>query len=169
MSRPRDSQRSKVYKAQVEFEDALDGRNRGWTDIHAVRVGVEWMVGSRWWQTRFPHVKGVLVKDRRGRRYPGGAPPRYDFISPEGMITLPRACRRKTDVLHELAHVVAPIDEAWHSPAFVSCYLALVDEYLGKMEALAFRWFLAKNESNGRSSHEGQSNLLCVWQVLVLD
>lgn len=143
MSRPRDSQRSKVYQAELEFEAALDGRNPTYPDIHAVRVGVEWIVESRWWRSRFPGITNVLVQDGRGRRYPGGRPPLEG--SPIGGITLPRSCRHKSILLHELAHIVAPIDDAWHGKSFVRCYLALVDEWIGQMEGLALRWFFAKN------------------------
>lgn len=143
MNRPRDSQRSKVYRAELEFEAALDGRNPIYPDIHAIRARVEQIVGTHWWQSRFPHVSCVLVKDGRGRRFPGGRAPLEG--SPVGSISLPRNTRNKMTVLHELAHVVAPAQEAWHGKNFVRCYLALTDTWIGQMEGLALRWFLAKN------------------------
>ena len=142
MSRPRDSQRSKVYEAEENFHWLLlsNQLERCILNIHSLRAWVDGITSSDWWRQRYPGVHSVEVKDGRRRRRACGW-----REGTRGTISLPRRSRQQSSILHELAHVVINNTVAAHGPMFVQHYLALVDMWIGELEGAALRWFLAKN------------------------
>lgn len=93
---PRDAQRSRVYRA----ESPLTVRQlRGLAQCGAFADAV---VGSLWWQVRFPDLGlGAVPRLRPGN----GARTAFYRVEPGGpTITLPRRYRTAAVVLHELSH-----------------------------------------------------------------
>src|ERR1700674_30526 len=93
---PRDTQRARVYRAELPLPSSpLPG-------LDACARFADRVVGTLWWQARFPH----LTLDRLPRLRPGnGARTAFFSDSERGpSITLPRRYRTKGIVLHELIH-----------------------------------------------------------------
>lgn len=127
-ARPRDSQRSKVYKT----EDAFFRKHPevhafiGDGSIEAVQEWLDEILRQPWFLRRF----GKLL---RTKVVPGNGSAAWY----RGKIKLTRYGRRPWYVLHELAHVVASPD--WmpaHGPAFAEAYLWLVANVLGHRYAI---------------------------------
>ena len=114
--KPRDSQRSRVYRAEHRVAQRLNEPNLG--SVEETQEFVDTIVGSSWWRIAAPHRPTVLVADGRGRRSGG---------SVGGEIRLPRLYRTPLIVFHELAHewVMCPV-RAPHGPEFARAFLALV-------------------------------------------
>jgi putative metallohydrolase (TIGR04338 family) len=119
--RPRDSQRSKLYRS--EQRHSLWRGSRPYS-IEEVDDFVKKLVISQWFQRRWPAVYDITVLDGRGRRSPAGNP--Y-----ERYIKMPVWSRFPLLILHEVAHVIAPLGGAWHGWEFASTYLELVNHVLG--------------------------------------
>ncbi|HEU5302549.1 MAG TPA: hypothetical protein VFW06_09970 [Acidimicrobiia bacterium] len=131
---PRDSQRSRVYRAESPISPSpLPG-------LDACATFIDRVVGSLWWAQRFPdHAHDCVPRLRPGNGArqaffrPGD--PRYDGGDPT--ITLPRRYRTKGVVLHELTHW-ALWDEplvAHHGSTFARLHLDLTEEFLGAPRA----------------------------------
>lgn len=93
---PRDAQRSRVYRA----ESPLPGRQ--FRELGQCAAFADSVVGSMWWQVRFPW----LGLDAVPRLRPGhGARQAFYRVDPDGpTITLPRRYRTSSVLLHELGH-----------------------------------------------------------------
>lgn len=132
MSRPRDTQRARLYRAEKpsgglhprpEFDRARE-----------VQAWVNRITRSRWWRGRFPRCGWINVKDGRGRRVACGT--RYWN---HGEVRLPRWSRSRLVILHEVAHCVQPRGTASHGPEFARLYLDLVRRWIGPEEAARLR------------------------------
>src|SRR5438094_3524531 len=129
--RPRDSQRSRVYRAEMPMPASpLPG-------LPACAVFAERVVGTLWWTARFPE----LTLDRIPRLRPGnGARQAFYREDPDGpTITLPRRYRTKGVVLHELAHWALGIDSdlPHHGRTFARVLLDATREFCGPDRAQA--------------------------------
>ncbi len=141
--RPRDSQQSKLYKA--ERLHSLWSNNSQFDSLGDVQDWVDKICKSRWFVNRFPRhslsrkitmltgrgANGIKVLDGRGRRRANG--------STRGYIKLPVWTRSELHILHEIAHVVTSRYTtnnrklpAFHGRDFCANYLALVRRFLGK-------------------------------------
>ena len=119
--RPRDSQRSRLYKAQWEI-----GAGHNFKTIPALREYVSAILRHDWWRYYFPHVPDVTVKDGRGRKNAGA------HTTTDGpTILMPRWSRTERVTLHELAHLVTPDAAPAHGPKFARLYVCIVTEYMG--------------------------------------
>lgn len=120
--RVRDCQRSRVYEAErrafPQFQEQI------FESEALVLQFVERVVGSGWFIERFG-VQLVEVRFRGGQNARG---------CPSGWIELPPWAFNPWVILHELAHVVAPGEEAGHGPEFCSIYLELVRHVLGERD-----------------------------------
>jgi putative metallohydrolase (TIGR04338 family) len=122
---PRDSQRSRVYRA----ETPLGGRRL--PELAHCRVFCDEVVGSLWWTARFP------TRDLAGvpRLRPGNGARQAFYREDPGhpTITLPRRYRTTGVVLHELVHWV--LSDAYdlpnHGRTFTRLLLEATDEFLG--------------------------------------
>lgn len=139
MPRARDSQRSKVYKAETLTFRAKKVQ----TDYRTVKdckSFVQEVVNSKYWQSQ-RGKKRVKIKDGRGRR---AACFRFPNI-----ICLPLWARNKVVIIHELAHMLThqthPNSPA-HGRFFCMHYVHLVEELIGISEAVAL--VLKWNELN---------------------
>lgn len=130
-SRPRDSQRARVYRAELPLAASpLPG-------LDACARFAERVVGTLWWHGRFP----ALTQDRIPRFRPGqGARTAYFTEAADGddwSITLPRRYRTKGIVLHELAHwaLVDQPDLPTHGATFARLVLDATTEFCGAERA----------------------------------
>ena len=127
--RPRDAQRSRVYRAESAVPSSpLPG-------LPACAVFAERVVGSFWWAARFP----ACGLDGIPRLRPGnGARQAFYREDPGGpTITLPRRYRTKGVVLHELVHWALAAEHAlpYHGTTFTRVLLDATLEFCGPERA----------------------------------
>ena len=131
-ARPRDFQRARVYRAETPVPSSpLPG-------IDACATFADRVVGTLWWQARFPDHTLALVPRFR----PGNGARQAFFREEEGggySITLPRRYRTKGIVLHELAHWALSEDPALphHGRTFTRLLLDATAEFCGPERAVA--------------------------------
>lgn len=136
--RPRDSQRKQVYEAErlaYRIPQGIDlreweGHNEAtWPmTLDQVRSFSNSVVGSSFW-IEHGGPDNVAITDGRSRKR-GAAWPDLSKIA------LPRFARRRYYALHELAHLLTPLDAAWHGPEWVCLYVALVERFCGVAAAV---------------------------------
>ena len=127
--RPRDAQRSRVYRAESEVPSSpLPG-------LPACAAFADRVVGSLWWAVRFP----ACGLDAIPRLRPGnGARQAFYREDPGGpTITLPRRYRTKGVVLHELVHwaLAREHDLPYHGTTFTRVLLDATLEFGGPERA----------------------------------
>jgi putative metallohydrolase (TIGR04338 family) len=125
MRRPRDAQRSRVYLAETPLPSSpLPG-------LDACVRFVDRVVGTFWWQERFPERDVASVPRLR----PGnGARQAFYREEDDGpTITLPRRYRTKGVVLHEITHWALGIDSGLphHGRTFARVLLDVTAEFCG--------------------------------------
>jgi putative metallohydrolase (TIGR04338 family) len=126
---PRDAQRRRVYLAETPVPSSpLPG-------LDACARFVDRVVGTLWWDVRFPeHHLGAVPRLRPGN----GARQAFYREEPEGpTITLPRRYRTKGVVLHELVHWALGLDSGLpaHGRTFARVLLDATAEYCGDERA----------------------------------
>lgn len=114
--RPRDTQRSRVYRWEGEHVLPLDREVLTLDDCaQLVEAAYRWAephkVAERDWRP-------PIVTDGRGRRHASGS---------RQAIKLPRWARTRPVVLHECAHGLA---DDQHGPRFVARYVELLEHFL---------------------------------------
>ncbi len=139
MSRPRDTQRSKVYAAERSIDAWVDGKQGTLMSIGEVEQFVCSTMGMAWYKRDFVqkqwHLRFPIIRDGRGhRRATGGA----------NTLTFPRWSRYPLVICHEMAHMVArrliPRDvAAAHGPEFCAVYLHLVAHAIDPLVAQDLR------------------------------
>lgn len=127
--RPRDSQRSRVYRAESAVPSSpLPG-------LPACAAFADRVVGSLWWAARFPgRSLGGVPRLRPGN----GARQAFYREDPDGpTITLPRRYRTKGVVLHELVHWALrdAADLPNHGSTFTRILLDATTEFCGPERA----------------------------------
>lgn len=117
MTRPRDAQRSRLYRAEYPLWDV----GQRWQTVPEVQAYVDRLDESAWFQRRWGRRR-IVVEDGRGRRSAVG----YTYE-----IGVPRLMRRELIVLHEIAHCLTPRTYAPHGPEFAGVVLTLVRHKMG--------------------------------------
>lgn len=131
---PRDAQRRRLYLAETPLPSSpLPG-------LDACATFADRVVGTLWWQARFP----AHTLDRVPRLRPGNGARQAFYREDDGSgptITLPRRYRTKAVVLHELAHwaMSDDADLPHHGRTFARIMLDTTREFLGaeRADALA--------------------------------
>ena len=124
MSTIRDTQRSKLYRA----ERVVNGEK--FADMEEMRKYVNKITRSDWWKKHHENPAwGVAVTDGRRRR--------NACAVGSWEIRMPRWSRCERIVLHELAHTVVTSrfgDDmaAWHGCEFAKILLSIVKRFMGK-------------------------------------
>ena len=126
---PRDAQRRRVYLAETPLPSSpLPG-------LDACADFVDRVVGTLWWNVRFPeHHLGAVPRLRPGN----GARQAFFRDEPTGpTITLPRRYRTKGVVLHELVHWALGLDSGLpaHGRTFARVLLDVTAEFSGAERA----------------------------------
>ena len=144
---PRDSQRSRVYRAETPLPSSpLPG-------LPACATFADRVVGSLWWQARFPDLGlGSMPRFRPGN----GARQAFFREDEDGpTITLPRRYRTKGVVLHELVHwaLHREVDLPHHGRTFTRVLVDATLEFGGPERADAlltsFRTFRVRSRQAG--------------------
>jgi putative metallohydrolase (TIGR04338 family) len=123
---PRDAQRSRIYRAESPVASSpLPG-------LDACANFAERVIGTLWWQARFPeHTLDLTPRFRPGN----GARQAFFREEEDGepTITLPRRYRTKGVVLHELTHwaLWSAVDLPHHGSTFARVLLDATAEFLG--------------------------------------
>ena len=130
----RDSQRSKLYKAEREIKNPL-ALERIET-VPEIQKWVDKICSYAWFKRRFGNNIRIRVEDGRGRRNASGQRWLFRVLKDDkieiynGYIKLPMWARKKWVILHEMAHVICRYKPA-HGRYFARCYLSLVHHVLG--------------------------------------
>lgn len=115
MSRPRDSQQSKVLNALQDVERVHAPE----LDMKTLQKHVDRLVRSAWFKRR-AHKSGekysVLFVPH----------PNADVCSFSNYCPLGEGHRNMLNVLHAIAHYMLPLSVAWHGPEFAKLMLELV-------------------------------------------
>jgi putative metallohydrolase (TIGR04338 family) len=140
---PRDSQKSKVYRAErLAWWGAQDSPYLPDDEFRTVAqclALVDQITSSRWWKNRC-RIGTVKVFDGRGTRFARAGHFGYRSRGKNGWgINLPRWSRSKPVILHELAHIMTNGWHRGHGRHFCRNYLALVSRWMGKEAAAELR------------------------------
>ncbi len=120
MRRPRDNQRSRLYAAERAAWACYDPEP----------------------EMSWPEVKKFVFKVCHNLKQDvpllgQGQGARRAFVSFGGSrMVLPRWARKKTVILHELAHIISPDH---HGPIFAKNYVSLIKRFIGSTEAAIMR------------------------------
>jgi len=132
-ARKRDSQRQKVYDSEVIFntktkenfleiyEKAIKKMTLDEIEEYCLKL-----IDLKWFQKRWPQVKGVNLGDGRSRRSACAV-----LNGKEAKMTFPVYTRYKIMVLHELSHACDMSNAGWHGRPFCRIYLELIRHELG--------------------------------------
>lgn len=143
-TRPRDSQRSKVYKSEdAIFRKSWPPRDPFFPEaefrfetVEEVQAWVDGIQKSKWW------AKQGYTK-RKIKVHPGRASSSAFANTAKMQIRMPYDwSRRKWVILHEMAHITADLlyeEDQRHGRGFCSVYLKLVERWIGVEEARALR------------------------------
>lgn len=138
ITRPRDSQRQKVYDAENE---AIRHTGRSFGSIEEIQSYVDRLVGSAWWGRRYSDRRIVVQSKHHGTataNYTGSR------------INLPRWAWTEDVVLHEIAHIAT--NRQWgtqipaHGRHFAKVYLELVRHKMGKDAGARLKAAFAKHK-----------------------
>lgn len=130
--KPRDTQKRRLYAA----ERSVQLGSPVVMTMEQARKHVDYITNSRWWKSRYPHVKSVIVKAGNGNQKNAtgtlahGINKETKEWEDVGEITLPEWARIEWVILHELAHTVTRVRPA-HGKDYAKNYLALVKRFLG--------------------------------------
>jgi|694.fasta_scaffold83389_12 putative metallohydrolase (TIGR04338 family) len=130
----RDSQRKKVYTAEVEaFDHDKKTDDPTFREVKAVEKFVKKVFSMKRVQKEWPKTNWLpRVKDGRGCR--------NAIAHGSGAISIPVWARREWVILHELAHIITArhyYGAAGHGWEFCKTYLRLVEIVMGKEAFLA--------------------------------
>lgn len=130
-SRPRDSQRARVYRAEREAFGPFE--NAAWPrlELGAVERFVTGAVAEPWFAETFGVLRQVRIKDGRGTRHAYSA---YDPRKHGVLFSFPRWSRSLPVLIHEIAHPASLRRHgivAAHGPEFAAAYLCLVERHIG--------------------------------------
>lgn len=132
--RPRDSQRSKVYKAEKVLQDHQTSTK--FNDLRECEKYINKIIHkSRWFRKNWLVTK---INTEPGRGHRRATASRYlgDYgRGVYGTIQLPKWARHKAVILHELAHIITPNHQAAHGWMFANNFLLLVRHFMGREAA----------------------------------
>jgi hypothetical protein len=117
MRRPRDSQRSKVQRAESSIP-----RPPSFTSMdHAVNF-VETIFGLKWFKKEFPKVAGVLVVKGHGRARC------YLGHDSKVVLVLPGWAMNSLTIVTLLPYGLIPADVAWHGREYARAALMIMNQ-----------------------------------------
>lgn len=125
----RDSQRSKLYKAEDQCWPGHKNakHNMSLEDVKGIVRGI---TTSPWWKERVGESQwDITVDDGRGHR---------SAMAYYRRITMPRFARSMSIILHELTHILTKKGPS-HGREYAKNYLAMVERWMGPLEAARLR------------------------------
>jgi putative metallohydrolase (TIGR04338 family) len=161
VSRPRDSQKSKLYAAERQVpgfhtEDRIE-------TVPEIEAFVATVLRSPWLVRTFGRFR-IRVHDGRRHRIACAYPP--SFAYGHATIVMPRWARSKMIALHEIAHVMTPAVYAWHGREYAALYLQLVRHFLGaqKFRQLRTAFIACRVKYKPKSKRRGNPEALRRWR-----
>ena len=146
VSRPRDSQRSKLYKSEWEASSSYEKELSVFQSMSECQNYVDKILKSKWFRKHWPEVEEIYVNPGKGcvranasrtvcekRLYTkeGRIKEKKKYVV--GEIKLPKWAREDWIILHEVCHVVTCYSKyAAHGREYASNYLKLVQHFIGK-------------------------------------
>lgn len=121
--RPRDSQRTRLYRAESEV-----ATGRRLPTVEHMQAYVDELVGAAWFLARWGSTR-IEVRPGYGHR--------RATADENGVLQMPRWARTELVVLHEVAHCLTPAAFAAHGPEYAGALLALVRRAMGVAPAQA--------------------------------
>lgn len=137
-TRPRDSQRARLYRAETEVDSG-----RRLPTVERMQAWVDALAGADWFQARW----GERAFDVRP-----GFGHRRATADQHGVLQMPKWARTELVLLHEVAHCLTPVTCAAHGPEYAGVLLALARRAMSPATAQALedafdrqrvRWSLA--------------------------
>lgn len=122
MTRPRDSQRARLYRA----EDLVDAGRRLPT-VERMQAWVDGLVATDWFVARWGE-RSLEVRPGYGHR-------RATADAANGVLQMPKWARSELVLLHEVAHCLTPATVASHGPEYAGVLLALARRGMGPATA----------------------------------
>lgn len=116
-SRPRDSQRARLYRAEGEVD-----AGRRLPTVERMQAYVDVLAAADWFVARW----GVRTFDVRP-----GFGHRRATADQNGVLQMPKWARRELVLLHEVAHCLTPSTFAPHGPEYAGVLLALARRGMG--------------------------------------
>lgn len=134
MTRPRDTQQEKLYRA--ERESGI--RAEPWRTMSETQAYIDSVTKTAYWRK----LGGVRVQANDGRAHRHACA--YDVT----LISLPRWSRQPIVILHELAHTIVLLDpkQTDHGRKFAKVFLGLVRRFMGTDAAKQLREAYRKNK-----------------------
>ncbi len=148
MTRPRDSQKQKVYRSERESLDKIPNQEKN-EKIGFWEAYCKKLIQSAWFVKRWPNCRTILIKDGRGRRI-ACASVGYNG----GTLKLPKWARQEWVVLHEVAHVITTKTVASHGQEFCANMLELVGHCMGDEAERSLKESFDKNNVKWRKKKE---------------
>ena len=142
---PRDTQRAKVYAAEISVDWARHDRLivKRFRSIADAEHFAEAVFRSEWFAARAPHLRQltVVAGERASRRATCTTKPGTVAGTSVSRIRLPPWARNRQVILHEMAHAMAwrPVPPAHHGPEFCRALIELINEYVSHSAAGALR------------------------------
>ena len=131
MTRPRDTQRQRLYNAEQAMGFLGDGPGKRMETVAEMQSFVDALLRSRWFKARWGVWGRIEVRDGRGRSSAAAFG--------QHQIRVPRWARSELVVLHEVAHCLTPRGYASHGPEFAGVFVALVRQVMGPAAAASLR------------------------------
>ncbi|MDQ3897873.1 MAG: hypothetical protein M3326_11655 [Actinomycetota bacterium] len=111
MTRPRDSQRARLYRAEGEVRTG-----RGLPTVETMQAYVDALLGADWFLARWG-TRRFEVRPGFGHR--------RATANEHGVLQMPKWARTELVLLHEVAHCLTPLTAAAHGPEYAGVLLAL--------------------------------------------
>lgn len=117
VTRPRDSQRARLYRAEGEVD-----AGRRLPTVERMQAWVDGLVATEWFLARWGE-RSFEVRPGFGHR--------RATADQNGVLQMPKWARTELVLLHEVAHCVTPIVLASHGPEYAGVLLALARRAMG--------------------------------------
>lgn len=122
-ARPRDNQRARLYRAELEVDPG-----RRLPTVEKLQAYLDSLVQADWFVARWP--------DRSFEVRPGFGH-RRATADADGVLQMPKWARTEMVLLHEVAHCLTPWTFASHGPEYAGVLLSLVRHGMGPAPAQA--------------------------------
>ena len=131
MTRPRDSQRARLYRAEAEVD-----AGRRLPTVEKMQAYVDSLVGADWFVVRW---------GRRSFDVRPGFGHRRATADEDGVLQMPRWARTELVLLHEVAHCLTPRHVAAHGPEYAGVLVAVARRAMSPGTAQSLEDAFARN------------------------
>lgn len=152
MKRPRDNQRSRLYASEWE---CFGWPKMEFDDIDELSEYVWKVLSNHWVQQKYELARKMVngevkLKISNGSGQRRALARRTDDLM---WISFPRKTRARHIVLHELAHILTPMEFAGHGREFARTYLSLVRIIMGVEKEKQLKAAMKKHKCKYSKTH----------------